>query len=324
SFINETDFKRFIMILRSAGFIESSMIRSHSTVNFAYIIYLVLKSQKIDPNIIESNVRKWFVMSVLTGRYSSSPESAFDYDIKRIDQMGFTKYMEDVEASAMSDAFWNAGLPQQMNTPVASSPYFNVYLAAQVYANDKGFLSRDITVRDLITHRGDVHHLFPRNYLKKYGLTQGRYNQIANYVMMQSEIKKEDVPQLLRKIKKNGFTFNEEEVIKRVEETGTFQIFLEDFHVDFLILSTEFEKSALLRKQKIVVYGIESPFPTPEDLILFKIVPARHIDMADVENIAKRYSGKLDKEYLVKWAQRLSDEAEDMRIYNQIGRLLKL
>ncbi|MFH1961723.1 MAG: DUF262 domain-containing protein [bacterium] len=188
SFINEMNFKRFIMILRSAGFIESSMIRSQNTVNFAYIVYLVLRSQKIDPNIIESNVRKWFVMSVLNGRYSSSPESAFDYDIKRIDKMGFTKYMEDVEAAAMSDAFWNAGLPQQMNTPVASSPYFNVYLAAQVYANDKGFLSRDITVRDLITHRGDVHHLFPKNYLKKYGLMQDRYNQIANYVMMQSEI----------------------------------------------------------------------------------------------------------------------------------------
>ncbi|MFH1962380.1 MAG: DUF262 domain-containing protein [bacterium] len=187
-FMNEMNFKRFIMILKSAGFVESSMIRSQNTINFAYIVYLILRSQKIDPSIIESNVRKWFVMSVLTGRYSSSPESALDYDIRKIDEMGFMKYMEDVEAAAMSDAFWNAGLPQQMNTPVASSPYFNVYLAAQVHTNDKGFLSRDITVRDLITHMGDVHHLFPRNYLKKYGLTQGRYNQIANYVMMQSEI----------------------------------------------------------------------------------------------------------------------------------------
>ena len=138
-FMNETDFKRFIMILKSAGFVESSMIRSQNTINFAYIVYLILRSQKIDPSIIESNVRKWFVMSVLTGRYSSSPESALDYDIRKIDEMGFMKYMEDVEAAAMSDAFWNAGLPQQMNTPVASSPYFNVYLAAQVHTNDKGF-----------------------------------------------------------------------------------------------------------------------------------------------------------------------------------------
>ena len=54
--------------------------------------------------------------------------------------------------------------------------------------NDKGFLSRDITVQDLITHRGDVHHIFPKDYLKRRGLPRGRYNQIANYVIMQSEI----------------------------------------------------------------------------------------------------------------------------------------
>jgi hypothetical protein len=151
---------------------------------------LILRSQspKVNSSKIESHVRKWFVMSILTGRYSGSPESSFDYDIKRIDEMGFTKYMEEVEAAVLSDAFWTAGLPQQMNTSVASSPYFKVYLAAQVHANDKGFLSRDITVRDLIMHRGDVHHLFPKNYLKKFDLNRGKYNQIANYVMMQSEI----------------------------------------------------------------------------------------------------------------------------------------
>ena len=190
NFMNETDFKRFVMILRSAGFVESSMIRSQNAINFAYIVYLVLRSQspKIDSSKIESHVRKWFVMSVLTGRYSGSPESTFDYDIKQIDELGFTRYMVDVEAAELSDAFWNAGLPQQMNTSVASSPYFKVYLAAQVHDNDKGFLSHKITVRDLISLRGDVHHIFPKNYLKKFDLKRGKYNQIANYVMTQSDI----------------------------------------------------------------------------------------------------------------------------------------
>jgi len=190
NFMNETDFKRFVMILRSAGFVESSMIRSQNTINFAYIVYLVLRSQspKIDSSKIESHVRRWFVMSVLTGRYSGSPESTFGYDIKQINELGFTKYMVGVEAAELSDAFWNAGLPQQMNTSVASSPYFKVYLAAQVHDNNKGFLSHKITVRDLISLRGDVHHIFPKNYLKKFDLKRGKYNQIANYVMMQSDI----------------------------------------------------------------------------------------------------------------------------------------
>ena len=77
---------------------------------------------------------------------------------------------------------------QNLNTSVASSPFFHIYIAAQVKANETGFLSKDITVSDLISHRGDIHHIFPRNYLKSNGLKRGQYNQIGNYVYMQSEI----------------------------------------------------------------------------------------------------------------------------------------
>jgi hypothetical protein len=53
---------------------------------------------------------------------------------------------------------------------------------------DRGFLSRDITVHDLLMNRSDVHHLYPQNYLKKQRLSRGAYNQIANFVVAQSEI----------------------------------------------------------------------------------------------------------------------------------------
>ena len=86
------------------------------------------------------------------------------------------------------EVYWKIGLLQQMNSAVASSPSFNVFLASQVKMKDKGFLSRDILIHDLITHKGDVHHLFPREYLKKNGLNKGMYNQIANYVLAQNEI----------------------------------------------------------------------------------------------------------------------------------------
>ncbi len=187
-FMNETNFKKFIMILKSAGFVEPSMIRSRNAINFAYVIYLVLKSKNIPPAKIESHVRKWLVMSILTGRYSGSPESTFDTDIRRIDELGMSHYQSEIEAAELSQAFWDAGLPQQMDTSVASSPYFKVFLAAQVHGNNKGFLSKDITVRDLIMNRGDIHHIFPKNYLRRNNLEKGQYNQIANYVMMQSEI----------------------------------------------------------------------------------------------------------------------------------------
>ena len=53
---------------------------------------------------------------------------------------------------------------------------------------DRGFLSRDITVTDLLLNRADVHHVFPKQHLKNNGLSRGAYNQIANFVIAQSEI----------------------------------------------------------------------------------------------------------------------------------------
>jgi hypothetical protein len=53
---------------------------------------------------------------------------------------------------------------------------------------DKGFLSRDITVQDLLLNRNDVHHVYPKKHLNTLGFSRGRYNQIANYVLAQSEI----------------------------------------------------------------------------------------------------------------------------------------
>lgn len=188
NFMNETNFKRFLMIIKSAGFISPKLIRSQNALNFAYILYLKLKELNVNSVAIESYVRRWFVYSTLTGRYSGSAESYFDYDIKQIHERPFDEYLREKEEGELSDAFWNASLPQSLDTSVASSPYFNVFLASQVKTNDKGFLSKDVLVSDLISLRGDIHHLFPRDYLKKNGLDRGKYNQIANYVFMQSEI----------------------------------------------------------------------------------------------------------------------------------------
>lgn len=188
NFMNETHFKRFVMILRSAGFVDSSLIRSQNAVNFAYIVYLHLRQKGYPAVKIESYVRRWFVLSMLGGRYSGNPEGQFDQDIRQINEIGFEEYLQKVENADLSDAFWTFGLPQQLNTSVVTNPSFKVFLAAQVKLQDHGFLSKDITVHDLIVHKGDYHHIFPRDYLKKQGLSRSQYNQVANYVMTQSEI----------------------------------------------------------------------------------------------------------------------------------------
>ncbi|MFQ6163424.1 DUF262 domain-containing protein [Sinorhizobium meliloti] len=188
NFINKTHFDRLTMILRSAGFVTSGLIRSQNAINFAYILYLRGRAEGVPAADIERLVRRWYVMSVLRGRYAGNPESTFDFDIRQIAARGVVAYSNAVIDAEMSPSYWDTLLPQEMETSSSSSPYFLVYQAAQVKLGDLGFLSRDITVRDLLLNRSDVHHVYPRNHLKGQGLTRGRYNQIANFVLAQSEI----------------------------------------------------------------------------------------------------------------------------------------
>ncbi|MCD7785903.1 MAG: DUF262 domain-containing protein [Oscillospiraceae bacterium] len=187
--VNKTSYERFLMIVDSTGIVRNSLIRSQNALNFGYALYLALKERKIEANKIEKIVRRWLVLSILTSRYSSSPESVFDFDIKRFfaykDPM---EYLELTEAGELSDAFWNVTLVQRLNTSVASSPYFNLYLMTQAKGHDKGFLSEQIGVQTMLENKGDIHHLFPKNYLVKNNIPQSQYNQIANYALIQQEI----------------------------------------------------------------------------------------------------------------------------------------
>jgi hypothetical protein len=188
--VNKTNFQRYLMIVKSVGIVDSSLIRSQNVLNFGYILYITLRERGIESNKIETIVRRWLVLSILTGRYSGSPESTFDFDIKRfVAAEDPLSYLEQTEAGELSDAYWNNVLPMRLNTPVASSPFFNVYLMAQVKNGAKGFLSEQIDVKSMLEHRGDIHHLFPKKYLVSHGVNnKAQYNQIANYVYLQSEI----------------------------------------------------------------------------------------------------------------------------------------
>lgn len=188
-FVNQTNFQRYLMIIKSVGIISPSLIRSQNVLNFGYALYLLLKNKGTNAAIIEKIVRKWILLCILTGRYSGSPESMFDYDIKRFYNNDPFVILEHTEEGELSEAFWNNILVTKLETSVASSPMFHVFLMSQIKNNDNGFLSEQIDVKSLIEQRGDIHHIFPKKYLQKNGINErGRYNQIANYVYTQSEI----------------------------------------------------------------------------------------------------------------------------------------
>lgn len=134
---------------------------------------------------------------------------------------------------------------------------------------------------------------------------------------------KNDIKRIKKVAENLGLEFKEIQH-PQIPKTFLYRIHKGLYHADFIIASTDFEKTAFQRRVRVKIYGKDVYVPTKEDLILLKVIPGRGIDIFDAENIVIRNKGKLDEEYLMKWSQKLSDEAEDLRIYNEIKRLLNL
>lgn len=189
-FMHQYYFEQFILAIKSAGFINSKLINSQNALDFSYVVYLKLVlSGEVDKAKIKRCVAKWFTMSILTGRYSSSPETRMDQDIRNINDKGVINYLNEIENAELSDAFWDFGLPQKLDTPNSTAPALSTFFAAQIVKGDKGLFSPNSSVRDLFGV-SDVHHIFPKDYLKKTEFLDNRsiYNQVANYTYLDTPI----------------------------------------------------------------------------------------------------------------------------------------
>lgn len=188
--VNKFAFENFLMIVKSAGFIDPTMIGSMNALNFAYALYLRLRQ---DPGVSEGErsriVRRWLVMSLLTGRHSGSFESTWEQDIRRITAQGAAQYLRQIEESELGSGFWRTTLAANLETTSIRSPYFQTFLAAQVVRNARGFLSKSITVRAMLEIRGDIHHIVPKDYLVKNGYPdRSDYNQVGNFALTETTI----------------------------------------------------------------------------------------------------------------------------------------
>ncbi len=190
NFMNQYNFEQFVLAIKAAGFISSKLLNSQMTLDFAYTLYLLLQRSEEIPKIeIKRYIQKWFVLSTITSRYIGSPETQMDRDLRSIADKGFKAFLEENETALLSDAFWNVRLVQNLETSSISSPFFNTFLAAQIFSGDRSLLSNSSKVSDLISVAGDVHHIFPRAYLKDNGFNdKGKYNQVANFAYLDTGV----------------------------------------------------------------------------------------------------------------------------------------
>ncbi len=187
---SEYNFTQFMIAIRSAGFISKKLVNSQMALDFAFTLYLILaQSHEVSTGEVKRLVQKWYVLSVLTGRYSNSPESAFAKDIRMINEQGVVATLRDIEAATLSETFWNIAVVQNLMVTSTNNPTYLIYLAAQVMMNDVSLLSNNVLVRELIDG-GDVHHIFPKEYLKANGYEKSLYNQEGNYAFLDTQVNK--------------------------------------------------------------------------------------------------------------------------------------
>lgn len=200
--LDNTNWQSFLKILIGGGYKDEELISSKSAVLYSYIIYLIGKQNFNTQNHeLQRIIGRWFVMSSLTGRYSSSPETAFEKDLNRIKEFnpdGFISGLEKIIGENLTNDFWDITLVGQMETSSARSPEANAFYAALNKLGSPVLFSRKL-VGDLYDpslkikkKRLEKHHIFPRNYLiSKYGFDKNKdkakINQIANLTFLEFE-----------------------------------------------------------------------------------------------------------------------------------------
>ncbi len=195
--LNLTYWADFLNIVRAAGYRSAKTISSVNALVFAYQLYLLGRTEyNVEPFKLKRAISRWLFMSLLTGRFTASPESRMEQDLAELRELKtaeqFLDRLRSVEAATLTDDFWSKTLPMDLATSAGRSPALFGFYAAQTLLGAKALFSKS-SVADLLDPPAqgqkkalERHHLFPRQYLKKMGIEGVRdINQIANYALVE-------------------------------------------------------------------------------------------------------------------------------------------
>lgn len=192
-----TNWHEFLKVLIRAGFRSGRMITSQNALLYAYAFFLIGRHDYgVDAYRLREVIARWFFMSALTGRYTSSPESRVEQDLNRLPEEksadAFVDALDGIVDQTLTRDYWGIALPNALATSSARSPELFAYYAALVLLDARVLFSH-LRVSELFDPAVNAkkaalerHHLFPRAYLAKTGRSGPRvYNQIANMALLE-------------------------------------------------------------------------------------------------------------------------------------------
>jgi hypothetical protein len=187
----------FLSVIQSAGFRSEEMISSENALLYSYAFYIIGRTKfSVALKTLQRLIARWFFATALTGRYTGSSETAVEEDLNRIKNLttgnDFINDLKTIIDATLTNDFWTITLPTQLDTSSANSPSVFAYIAsqaclgAQVLFSDKKIgdvLDPSIKPKKKLVEQ---HHLFPRGWLEKNGITsRAMINQAANFALLE-------------------------------------------------------------------------------------------------------------------------------------------
>lgn len=187
----------YLKTLEDAGYRRGLYVSSLNAILYSYVFYLIgRRDYSLSYRDLSGLIARWFFFVALTGRYTGSPESRMEQDLadlRGVDSAEEFKarLQRKIDASFTSD-YWQITLPNELATSSARSPGLFAYYAALALLDAEVLFSSRKVARlmdpTLQARRAALerHHLFPKGFLKKQGITAVRdTNQVANYALLE-------------------------------------------------------------------------------------------------------------------------------------------
>lgn len=195
--LNLTNWQDYLVAVKRAGYRSGSMMTSVNNFLYCYLIFLLGRHEYgVGKSELREAVARWFFMSSLTGRYTGSPETVLEADLRRFDEATnadeFVGVIDSVIETQLTSDYWTVTLPDQLDSSSAWSPYLFGYFASLNLLDAKALFS-NMKVAELfdpgvkqVKQPVERHHLFPKAHLSSIGVTGStRTNQIANFAFVE-------------------------------------------------------------------------------------------------------------------------------------------
>ncbi len=180
-----SNWHEYLKCLQAAGYRSRKMISSENALLFSYALWLVGRTDfGLDLPTLRTVIARWFFMAHTTGRYTSSPESALEFDLSRLaalptgDGAAFIAELDRIAPLRTSPATTGRSRSRTTSTPQhldrrCCSPTSRRSTSSTRRCSSAMCESESARPGRDAPRAIERHHLFPKAYLAR-GETGGR------------------------------------------------------------------------------------------------------------------------------------------------------